>query len=384
MASIKAKIGPQVMAGIAPGQIIWDTELKRFGARWGSRGSTYFITPRVDGRQRWITLGRHGVLTPSEARAKARQLLAQADLGDDPTRASVARRSIPLFADYGSMWLATHAKAKRKPATCAEYKRMFDLHLKPTLGKVRLDRITRADALAVQTALASTPYQANRAIAILSSMMTFAEGLGHRVQFSNPCRGVERFKERKRKRPLTLKELAALWSYLADIEPETNPYIIGALRLLLLTGMRREEVLTLKRSYVCAEASELRLPDTKTGPRTIFLSTHALQIIQKLPELDDNPFVFAGLKKGKQLVNISDTWQGIRASLGFPEVRIHDLRHTVGSMLAKSASLIVVRDALGHQEVTTTNGYSHAANDDVRDAFEQLGRKIVGETHGSA
>lgn len=381
MPSIKAKIGPSTMTAIKPGEIIWDTELKRFGARWGARGATYFITPRVDGRQRWITLGRHGVLTPAEARAKARLLLAEADFGGDPTRARLASRSIPSFDDFAANWLLTHAKTKRKPSTHREYKRIVEYYLKPRLGKVRVDRITRSDVLSLHAELASSPYQANRAVAVLSSMMGFAEGLGHRPQFSNPCRGVERFKERKRKRPLTVKELAALWAHLAKLQPVANPYIVGALRLILLTGMRREEALTLKRSYVFAEAGELRLPDTKTGPRTIVLSREALAVIEALPPLDDNPYVFVGHKKGQRLVNISDAWQDIRQMLGFPDVRIHDLRHTVGSLLAKSAPMVVVRDALGHQEITTTNGYSHAANDDVRDAVEALSEII---TRGAA
>lgn len=380
MSSIKAKIGPQAMASIKPGEIIWDTELKRFGARCGSRGSTYFVTPRVDGRQRWISLGRHGVLTPAEARAKARHLLAQADSGEDPTRARTARSTIPLYGDFAASWLNTHAKKKRKSSTHAEYERIINRYLLPRLGKVRVDRISRADALGLHSDLAESPYQANRALAVLSSMMTFAEGLGFRPTFSNPCRGVERFKERKRKRPLTVQELARLWKHLAAIEAHTNPYIIGALRLLLLTGMRREEVLTLRRKYLRLDEGEIRLPDTKTGPRTILLSDQAIDLIENLPVLDDNPYVFPGLRSGQRLINISDTWQEIRGELGFPDVRIHDLRHTVGSLLAKTSPLIVVRDALGHQEITTTNGYSHAANDDVRTAVTNLGRLIMGTT----
>ena len=380
MTSIKAKIGPQVMAAILPGQIIWDTELKRFGARWGARGSTYFITPRVDGHQRWITLGRHGVLTAAEARAKARHLLAEADFGGDPTRARRAGQSIPNFAEFAAAWLTTHAKAKRKASTHHEYQRIINFYLKPRLGKVRLDRITRSDVLDLHAQLAGTPYQANRAIAVLSSMMSFAEGVGHRAQYSNPCRGVERFKERRRKRPLTMKELAALWAHLTKIEPDTNPYIIGAIRLLLLTGMRREEVLTLKRVYLNAAAGELRLPDTKTGPRTIILSGAASAVIDTLPQLDDNPFVFVGLKRGQRLVNISDTWREIRSTLGFPDVRLHDLRHTVGTLLAQYAPIVVVRDALGHNDVTTTNGYSHTAESDVRLALERLSAILARET----
>lgn len=378
MGSRTCKIGPQTIAAMQSGDIVWDSELSRFGARRRNASTTYFVKARVDGRQRWINLGRHGPITPAEARAKARQVLGDVDSGRDPTREREMGRAAPLFEDFADKWLRDHVRSKRKPVTFAEYRRIVDLHLKPCLAKVRIDRLDQTDALKVHDRLASTPYQANRALAVLSALMTFAEGK-HRPRLSNPCRGVERFREKKRKRPLTIKELATLWGHLAKLEATENPYIIGALRLLLLTGMRREEALTLRRDFVDLSAGVIHLPDTKTGPRTIILSTQAVQVISDLPALDDNPYVFPGLKKGQRLVNISDHWDVIRRALGFPEVRIHDLRHTVGSLMARTSSLIVVRDALGHQEISTTNGYSHAANDDVRTAVEALGGLIASQ-----
>lgn len=378
MASRTVKIGPDSMAGIKPGEIYFDETLKRFGARGGVRGATYFVIPRVDGRQRWITIGRHGPLTPAEARAKARQLLAEADMGGDPTHERDAGKKRPLFADFAETWLKTHVEIKRKPNTAREYRRIIEHNLNPALGKVRVDRITRADAVKLHADMATSRYVGNRALAVLSAVMSHAERLGYRPQYSNPARGVERFKERKRKRPLSLAELTALWTHLETLEGDLNPYIIAAFRILLLTGMRREEVLTLQWEHVDLEAGLIRLADAKTGPRNVVLSKKAIETLTAIPRIEDNPNVLPGHKHGQRLVNISDRWQEIRTALGFPDVRIHDLRHTVASVLARSAPLIVVRDALGHSEISTTSGYSHAANDDVRAAVDCLALTIAG------
>ena len=377
MASRTTKIGPQTVAGMKPDDVVWDCELSRFGVRRRAGSVTYFVKARIDGRQRWISVGRHGPTTAAEARAKARHVLGEIDSGQDPTRERDGRRTIPNFSAFAEKWLREHVCTKRKRATQTSYRRIVERHLNPALGKVRVDRINRTDVLDLHADLVSTRYQANRVVAVLSAMMSFAEKLGHRPQFSNPCRGIERFKELKRKRPLTMKELATLWAHLETISSTTNPFIVGAFRLLILTGMRREEVLGLHWADVDRDAGLLRLPDAKTGPRAVILSREALDVLERLPIVNENPYVFAGQREGQRLVNISGTWQEIRKTLGFPEVRIHDLRHTVASVLAKSASLIVVRDAMGHAEIGTTSDYSHAADDDVRQAVQAFSNLVA-------
>lgn len=378
MASRTAKISPSIVSAMGPDEIVWDSELSRFGVRSRRGCKSYFVKVRIDRRQRWLNIGRHGPMTAAEARAAARLALADVDRGEDPTRERDRARATPLFAEFAAKWLKEHVTIKRKPNTAREYVRIVERNLNPALGKVRLDRLDRSDALSIHTGLALQPYVANRAIAVLSAIMTFAEKLGHRPAFSNPCRGIERFKEHKRKRPLTKAELASLWAHLLQIEHEANPFIVGSIRLLILTGMRREEVLGLQWAHVDFNAGMLRLPDTKTGARDIILSRHAVEMIKALPRVEANPYVFAGMKDGQRLVNISKAWSEIRGTLGFPDVRIHDLRHTVASLLARSAPLVVVRDALGHSEISTTNGYSHAANEDVRAAVNDLAIAITG------
>lgn len=379
MGSRAERIGPQTVKTLRPGDIVWDTGLKRFGARRQAGAVTYVVKLRIDGRQRWITLGKDGPMTAHAARQKARHVLALADSGADPTREREASRNRPIFSDFAETWLRTHVKPKRKPKTFIEYQRIVAANLSPALGKVRVDRIDRADAMDLHALLAARPYVANRALAVLSSIMSHAERLGYRPANSNPVRGVERFRERKRKRPLSRAELATLWAHLNALEGKISPFVVAAFRLLLLTGMRREEVLGLEWASIDLAGGVLHLKDAKTGPRDVVLSRTAVKLIAGLPRIEGNPYVLPGHKEGRHVANISDRWQQIRATLGFPEVRIHDLRHTVASELARSAPLTVVRDALGHAEITTTSGYSHAAADDVRAAVDRFANQITGE-----
>jgi integrase len=378
MASLKGKIGPQSILKLQPGDVLWDSDLKRFGARCRSRGTTYFICARIDGRQRWLTIGRHGPLTPTEARDRAKRSLAEIDAGRDPTRERESRRGMPTVARFADEWLAKHVDLKRKAVTGREYRRLVNKHILPAIGHVPVDRVDRTDAINLHTGLARHRYAANRVLAVFSSLMSYAEMRELRPPASNPCRGLERFDEAKRKRFLSVAERARLWAHLDTVEPIEGPYVVAALRLLLHTGMRKMEVLSLRHEDVDLVEGILQLRDAKTGPRAVLLSTLAVRILKSLPRQLGNPFVFVGNRQGQHLVNLHKPWARIRGTLGFPEVRIHDLRHTVGSVLARNSRLPVVRDVLGHQVLETTSGYSHAANDDMREAVEELALEIAG------
>jgi integrase len=224
-----------------------------------------------------------------------------------------------------------------------------DVISQPALGSIPVDQVSRADVMELHERLAPHRYAANRAIAALSAMLTYAERLEVRAPASNPYRGVERYSEEKRKRPLTRDELARLWQHLDEIGGRETPWAVAAIKLLVLTGCRKGEILTLNWTDVDRQAGVLRLRDSKTGPRAVVLSALALQVLDEIPKQLENPYVIIGERDGSHLVNLAKPWNRIRRQLGFPDVRIHDLRHTVATMLARSAPLVVVRDALGHQ-----------------------------------
>ena len=336
------------------------------------------MAEHIAGRQRWITLGKYGPLTPAEARAKARLTLAEIDCGRNIPRERDARHRMPSVAEFADKWLDEHVGLKRKPSTEIEYRRIVARHIKPTIGSTPLDKVGHGDVESIHSSLVAQRYVANRVVAVISSIMSHAERHELRPRNSNPCRGLERFREGTRKRPLSPTELAQLWGYLKEIEATENPYIVAALRLLLLTGMRKSEVLNLLWTDVDLESGIIKLRDAKTGPRDVVLSGAAIALLAALPRQADNPHVICGHRHGARLINLNDPWDAIRKKLGFPEVRLHDLRHTVATMLAHRAPLIVVRDALGHQVIETTSGYSHTANDAVRTAVNELAREISG------
>jgi hypothetical protein len=164
MASLTGKINPRSIAALRPGDLLRDTELRRFGARRRREDgfTTYFIRARIDGRQRWITLGRDGPLTPAQARDMAKRMLAEVDSGRDPTRERETRRGMPTVAKFADEWLAKHVDLKRKSVTAREYRRLVHKHILPAVGHVPVDRIDRTDAINLHTGLVSHRYAANR------------------------------------------------------------------------------------------------------------------------------------------------------------------------------------------------------------------------------
>jgi len=224
------------------------------------------------------------------------------------------------------------------------------------------------------------PYQANRIIAVLSKMFSFAEQRGLVPDGTNPCRRIEKYREQARDRFLTQAEIVRLGQALTQAEDKqaTSPHVIAAIRLLLFTGARLSEILTLRWEHVDLERAMLFLPDSKTGRKAITLNTPACDVLRSMPRLEGNPWVIAGHKHGEHLVNMQKPWRAIRKSAALEDVRIHDLRHTFASIAAASgASLPIIGKLLGHGQAATTERYAHLGADPVRMAGEQVGSRLA-------
>jgi integrase len=320
--------------------VLWDSELKGFGVRV-QRGSakSYVLHYRVgtgrDAPLRKLTIGRHGSpWTPETARGEAKRLLGVIEDGADPAADRIARKEAPTIVDIAERFLAEHAEAKRKASTALEYRRLLDRLILPALGKRKVADITRADVSKLHHAHRAAPYQANRALAVLSKMFNLAEQWGLRPDGSNPCRHVEKFAERKRERMLSPDELARLGDALVGYDG--SPYTVAAVKLLVFTGARLGEVLGLKWEWIDFGRGEARLPDSKTGAKTLHLPAPALAVLAKLPRLDGNPHVIVGEKEGAALVNLEKPWRAIREQAALNDVRLHDLRHAFASVAASS------------------------------------------------
>jgi integrase len=381
---MQAKITKRTIDAAGPGsddQFLWDRDVKGFGLKITPTGTkVYILQYRCQGRLRRYTIGRHGSpWTAEEARAEAVRLLAQAVRGVDPADAKHADRADITFAVFAERYLNEHADLHKKKRSASLDRQLLRSHVLPAIGARRLTQITRVEVARMHRSLAETPIAGNRALTLTSAMLSRAERWGLRPEGSNPCRNIEKFKERRRERFLSEVEIARLGEALAEAERAgaSPPSAIAAIRLLILTGARKSEVLTLEWRSVQFERSMLELLDSKTGAKVIYLNAPAIKLLSDLPRLAGNPFVLPGEREGAHLVNIEKTWRSVRKRAGLDEVRIHDLRHSYAAVGAGAGfSLPLIGALLGHTEVSTTQRYAHLGNDPVRQASEAIGARI--------
>ncbi|HZK90155.1 MAG TPA: site-specific integrase [Stellaceae bacterium] len=216
----------------------------------------------------------------------------------------------------------------------------------------------------------------------MSTMFNLAERWGLRPDGSNPCRHVDKYPQHRRERFLSPAELARLGDAL--VAYDGSPYTVAAVKLLVFTGARLGEILGLRWEWIDFERGEARLPDSKTGAKTLHLPPPALAVLAGLPRLDGNPYVIAGAKPGAALVNLEKPWRAIRQSAGLDDVRLHDLRHAFASVAASSGmGLPIIGKMLGHSQPATTARYAHLASDPVKAAAAAVAGKIAAAMSGS-
>ena len=281
--------------------------------------------------------------------------------------------------------MTEHVDAKRKERTAAEYRRLFDNFILPVLGRKRIKDVTRSDVAGLHHKLRSTPYQANRVMALLSKLFNWAERHGYRSDGTNPCRHIEKFREEGRERHLSPAEMERLGAALAaaQFDGSATPWTVAAIRLLVFTGARLSEILTVRWGWVDTQAGTLTLPDSKTGRKVIHLNPPALEVLATLPRLEGNRFVICGRKSGAHLVNLQKPWRAIRERAGLDDVRIHDLRHSFASVAAAGGmSLPLIGAMLGHSQPATTARYAHLAADPIKAASATVANQIAAAMAG--
>ena len=361
--------------------VLWDGSLKGFGLRVRPSGEKTFITcyrPNGGGRgqpYRKFVIGGYGSpWTPEQARKKAEAVLLEVRNGGDPAAVKRELRSAETVADLAERFLSDHVEAKRKSRTAAEYKRLIYKNILPEIGSVPIHQLSPKQVDRLHQRMKGTPYQANRVLAVLGSMLTKAEGWGLRPLNTNPCARIERFPEKARERMLSASELAAL-SVAIDEYP--SPIVRAALKLLVFSGARLREILTLKWTMVNFERGEARLQDSKTGQKTIHLPPPAIAILSELPREAGNPYVLPGQKANSHLVNLEKPWRAIRAKAGLDDVRLHDLRHCFASIAASSGmALPIIGKLLGHTQSATTQRYAHISADPLKLAAANIAERI--------
>ena len=369
-----------LMASGASGDVIRDDDPRGFGA-WlnADRSISYFVEYRA-GRGRGFPvrrprLGKHGQLTPDQARSLAKAMLARVLGGDDPASERATHRKESTVADLLRHSLATHWRPKAKPSTIKNFLSTIEHALIPEFGAKRLSELTRSQIRGWHARQTHRTRQANLDLAILRKALNLAIGDG--LIKENPACGIQPHPERRRDRIPTDQELVALLDALdtAIIRPQAALLF----KLLLLTGARTSEWRAASWWWIDADGRTLRLPDAKAGARPVALSSVVQALLATAPRT--SRFVIPDDTGDAPLSSssVSHAWETVRKASRVEDLRVHDLRHAFATRGAGlGASAVVLRDALGHKTLQMTSRYISRQNDPVRELAERIGAQIQG------
>lgn len=378
----KTKLTKRVVESIQPNPskrlLAWDTEVTGFCVRvYPSGKKAYFLQYRNSAREtRMIKIGTHGSITTELAREKATKLSLRVSIGEDPSiTIPTTEITTHLMTELGEKYLELHAKAKKKPQCYKEDKEFLDNVILKKFGKMEVSSISSFDVQNLHSDLRATPYRANRILALLSKMFNLAIKWGWRPD--NPVKGIEKYQEFKRNRWLDDEELQRLWDAL---DVYHNQSVANAIRLLLLTGSRRTEVLSATWKQLDLEKGTwIKSAHTTKQKKMEYLplSGQTISLLKEMQEEAISPYLFPGKLPGKPLQDIKKAWKSIRTQANLTDVRLHDLRHTHASHLVSSGlSLSIVGKLLGHTQASTTQRYAHLADASLRQATEFFGNKL--------
>lgn len=343
-----------------------------------------------DGKRKRMNLCACSAMPPTEARKLARKVAADLAKGIDPLderqKARVRGMSLSeLWERYQADFLDhPHPQGRqgRRPLslkTRESYRWYWKRLLSPALGKRPIEGITKQDVKALHRKLGrKSPTNANRTLALLGSLFSYAERADILEPGSNPTHGIVRFEERKRERFLSSEELSRLGEALREAEKGEPWQSLAAVRLLLFTGARKTEVLTMGWNDLDLEHGVWNLPEGKTGARTIYLPPPALTILAGLPRLAGCRWVLPACRGEGHFVGLQKGWERIRAAAGLEGVRIHDLRHTTASVgRAGGLPLGILQELLGHKEARTTERYAHIGASPIQEGAELIAGRIA-------
>jgi integrase len=368
-------------------KIHYDDELPGFGCRVTAAGARAYVLNYVvksSGRERRITIGQFPDWSTGAARAKARELRRGVDNGADPLADIEAERAAPTVVELIDRFEQEHLPRKSE-STAEDYSCMLRVWVRPHFGahmKVAGVVFEDIDRLHRKITRAGFEYRANGVIRVLSKMFSLAVRWGMRDD--NPCKGVERNVEHHRRRYLVGDELTRLIKALAEHDDRQAADII---RLLLLTGARRGEVLAMRWADVDLTEGTWSKPPSSTKQREhhqVPLSAPARQLLSEIrkrqagKEHAVGEYVFPGVGGSRHIVELKRTWRRICKAADITGLRIHDLRHSYASQLASGGtSLPMIGALLGHSNPATTHRYSHLFDDPLRAATERVGAIIT-------
>lgn len=387
------RIGLREVRALKPNSIVWDGECKGFAARrQGGIPISYVVKYRnKDGRQRWLTIGKHGSpWTPEMAREEARRLLVEVLNGADPATEKQEKRKAATVAELCASYLADAEAGRilvrggkpKKPLTLASDRGRIADHIIPLLGLLPVAAVTRLDVERMMHAIAegSTAQRrklgpralsrvhggrgvATRTVGLLGAI--FAYAVEHRMRPDNPAHGIRKYAENKRERRLSKAEYHSLGAALhAAVEARIWPAAVSCLRFLAVTGWRSGEAVNLRWRDIDVTRRTARLPDTKSGPSMRPLSHGACAVLAAMPHLSDGALVFPATRGDGPMLGFKKFARRIFVMGKLPaDVTPHVLRHSFASLAADMGySELAIASMLGHKKHTTTSRYTHAAD----------------------
>ncbi len=409
---------------------VWDAEQRGFGLRVYASGRRVFVfqyqAPNTSATRR-LALGTFPSITVDTARTLARRAATDVAEGRDPKGDDADGRGRQVLADVFPDYLKER-EGKLAPRTHAEYERVWRMTLAPTFGGMRFAAVDEATVARWHSERRATPILANRAVDLLSTFFVWAERRGYRAKHTNPCVDVERFEERRKSRSLTADEYGRLGSALSaaalvglpatpTLQAQTrgvssqrrakhsgrvrgpyasrapfllpaspvltpaNPVLVAALRFLVVTGWREQEVLTLRWDAVNLARGVAVLTDTKSGRSERPLGSAALAIIRAQSPQLDNPYVFPGTSQGTHVVDPKRLWQNVKHAAALEEsapLRLHDLRHSFTTVARDELGFgdHVIARLVGHTLPGMTSRYGEVRDATVRHAADAIAQTI--------
>lgn len=351
-----------------------DDDLRGLAVRLTPGCKTFVLEKRVRGRVRRIKLGRYGEQTLEQARDEAKKKIGEIAGGGNPAQDRRDQREEPTFGDLLDRYKTSHLP-KRRPSTVRSYTGIIEQHLEAWRAYKLSDITSNAVAL-LHTKIGKTaPYQANRTIAVLRKML--ALGVKWKLcKGENPAKGVDRFHETPRDRYVQHEEFPRL---MRAIDAERDPYTRAAFKVLLFTGARTSEVLMMQWQYVFLDQAQWYIPNTKAKRSHLLpLPVNVVELLADLPRVQANPYVFIGHSTSGHLSDLSSAWSRIRKVANLPDVRVHDLRRTLGSWLAEAnESLVVVGRVLNHSQPSVTARYAKITMDPMRRALDANAQRMI-------
>lgn len=353
----------------------YDLKVQGLGIGIGSTEKKSFIFYRkINGKPERITLGRYPDLTIEQARGKASELNSDIANGLNPSEIKRGRKAELTFAELFNEYLERHSKQHKK--TWREDEEKYKNHIVKAFGNKKLSLIDKSAIAYLHNSITKNGYPtaANRVMALISSVFGWAVSVG--LCESNPALSIRRNKESSRDRFIQGDELPRFFHAVAKEENETiRDYVL----MSLLTGARRSNVLAMRWQDINFDRAEWRIEETKNGtPQTVALSPEAIEILQNRKLLNSAVYVFPGNGKKGYLMEPRKGWERILKRAGIEDLRIHDLRRTLGSWQAKTgASLAIIGKSLNHKHQNTTAIYARLDLDPVRASVEKATNAIL-------